>query len=71
MQIYTVDNEQIIHTRVKVAALRSNYEELSTCHIQNALPTHRFTLLGSAFLCTIVTLQSSLFYFSSVLLAVQ
>ena len=53
MHICTAD-KQIINTLVKVAALRSNYEELSTCHIQSALPTHRFTLLGSAFLCTII-----------------
>ena len=52
MQIYTVDNEQIINTRVKVASLRSNYEELSTCHFQGTLPTNPFTLLGSVFLCT-------------------
>ena len=52
MQIYTVDNEQIINTRVKVAALRrSNYEELSTCHFQGTLPTNAFTLLGRVFLC--------------------
>ena len=70
MHICTVD-KQIINTRVKVAALKSNYEELSTCHIQSALPTHRCTLLGSVFLCTIATLQISLFYFSSVLLALQ
>ena len=68
MFICTAD-KQII--RVKVAALRSSYEELSTCHIQSALPTHPFTLLGSVFLCTIATLQISLFYFSSVLLALQ
>ena len=51
MHICTVD-QQIINTRVKVAALRSKYEELPTCHIQSDLPTHPFTLLGSVFLCT-------------------
>ena len=70
MHICTVD-KQIINTRVKVAALKSNYEELSTCHIQSALSTHGCTLLGSVFLCTMATLQISLFYFSSVLLALQ
>ena len=70
MHICTVD-KQIINTRVKVAALRSKYEELSTCQIQSDLPTHPFTLLGSVFLCIIATLQTSLFYFSSVFLALQ
>ena len=70
MYICTVD-KQIINTQVKLAALRSYYKELATCHLQSALPTHRCTLLGSAFLCTIATSQISLFYFSSVLLAVQ
>ena len=70
MHICNVD-KQMINTRVKVAALKSNYEELSTCHIRSALPKHPFTLLGTAFLCTIATLQISLFYFSSVFLALQ
>ena len=47
-----IADKQIINTRVKVAALRSNYEELSTCHFQGTLPTNPFTLLGSVFLCT-------------------
>ena len=66
-----LSDKQIINTQVKLAALRSCYKELPTCHLQGALPTHPFTLPGSASLCTIATLQISLFYFSSVLLALQ
>ena len=46
---------------------------MSTCYFQGTLRINPFTLLGSVFLCTIniATLQISLFYFSSVLLAVQ
>ena len=71
MQIYTVDNEQIINTRVKVAAVRSNYEELSSMPFPGYSSYKSFYFIRKCVSMYNVTLQISLFYFSSVLLALQ